>query len=490
MAITQTLSEGLKREFEVVISNSEINNLVNKKLANIAKDANLPGFRPGKVPVSVVKNRFGKQVLGEVIRETVDNATKDTMEKNNLTPSSQPKIEIMSFEEGEDLKAKLLVEIMPEFEIPDLSNLEITKLTVKITDIEINDAVEKIAKENIGTKTIEKDRPSKKGDTVVIDFLGKVDGIPFEGGEAKGHNLKLGSNSFIPGFEEGLLGYKVGKKVNVNVTFPDDYQAKNLAGKKAIFETTINEIKEDTDLVINDEFAKTLGMEDLKSLKSAVSDQMNKQHDQASREKSKRQILDKLADSVSFDLPETLEKQEYINICKAMNPNAKPDNLSKDNEENLDVEPDKGMKKEEKQDAKEIAKRRVRLGLLLSEIGRKNNIKVEEEDTRNAMMKEIQKYPGQEKQVMDYFKNNPDAQQQLSGPIFEDKIIDFILELANTKEKVVSVEELYEQEELDLNKEAVKAKKSNKLVDKNNVEKSTKKKVSKKVQKVETKTKK
>ena len=475
MAITQTLSEGLKREFEVIITNSELNKLVDEKLNNIAKEANLPGFRPGKVPVSVVKNRFGKQVLGEVVKESVDNVTKDTMEKNKLTPSSQPKIEIISFEEGEDLKAKLSVEIMPEFEIPDLSNLEIIKPIVKVTDKDINDAVEKIAKENIGTKTIKKDRSAKKGDTVVIDFLGKVDGIPFEGGEAKGHNLKLGSNSFIPGFEDGLVGSKVGKKVSVAVTFPEDYQAKNLAGKKAIFETTINEIKEDVELVINDEFAKTLGMADLKALKSAVADQITKQHDQASREKSKRQILDKLADNISFDLPETLEKEEYNNICKAMNPNAKPDEASKDYIKNQEPEPDKGMKKEEKQDASEIAKRRVRLGLLLSEIGRKNNIKVEEEDTRNAMMKEIQKYPGQEKQVMDYFKNNPEAQQQLSGPIFEDKIIDFILELANTKEKVVSLDELYKEEELDLKKEADKAKKSNKLVVKNKTKKSSKK---------------
>ena len=474
MAITQTLSEGLKREFEVIITNSELNKLVDEKLNNIAKEANLPGFRPGKVPVSVVKNRFGKQVLGEVVKESVDNVTKDTMEKNKLTPSSQPKIEIISFEEGEDLKAKLSVEIMPEFEIPDLSNLEIIKPIVKVSDKDINDAVEKIAKENIGTKTIKKDRSAKKGDTVVIDFLGKVDGIPFEGGEAKGHNLKLGSNSFIPGFEDGLVGSKVGKKVSVAVTFPEDYQAKNLAGKKAIFETTINEIKEDVELVINDEFAKTLGMADLKALKSAVADQITKQHDQASREKSKRQILDKLADNISFDLPETLEKEEYNNICKAMNPNAKPDETSKDYIKNQEPEPDKGMKKEEKQDASEIAKRRVRLGLLLSEIGRKNNIKVEEEDTRNAMMKEIQKYPGQEKQVMDYFKNNPEAQQQLSGPIFEDKIIDFILELANTKEKVVSLDELYKEEELDLKKEADKAKKSNKLVVKNKVKKSSK----------------
>ena len=464
MAITQTLSEGLKREFEVVITSSEIDTLVNEKLINIAKEAKLPGFRPGKVPISVVKNRFGKQVLGEVVRESVDNATKETMETNNLTASSQPKIEIISFEDGEDLKAKLSVEIMPDFEIPNLSNLEITRPVVEIKDKDINEAVEKIAKENLGTKTIEKDRPAKIGDTVVIDFLGKVDKAPFEGGEAKDHNLKLGSNSFIPGFEDGLVGAVKGKTISVTVTFPEDYQAKHLAGKDAVFDTTIQEIKEDVDLEINDDFAKTLGMENLEALKKAVSDQMKSQHDDASRQKAKRIILDKLAVSVSFELPETLEKDEYDSICRAMNPNAKPDHDH--NHDHDQPAADKGMKQEEKDDAIEIAKRRVRLGLLLSEIGRKNNIKAEEEDTRKAMMAEIQKYPGQEKQVMDYFKNNPEAQQQLSGPIFEDKIIDFILELAKTEDKVVSIEDLYKQDDLDLNKEAEKAKKSNKTVTK------------------------
>ena len=462
MGITQTLSEGLKREFEVVITSLEISRLVDEKLNNIAKEATLPGFRPGKVPVSVVKNRFGKQVLGEVVRESVDSATKETMEKNKLTPSSQPKVEIVSFEDGQDLKAKLSIEIMPDFKIPDLSYLEIIKPVVTINDKEVEDAVEKIAKENAGTSAIKKARPAKAGDTVVIDFLGTVDGKAFEGGEAKDHNLKLGSNTFIPGFEDGLIGAVKGKKIDIKVSFPSDYQAKNLAGKKANFETTITEIKEDLDLKIDDDFAKTLGMEDLNALKKAVSEQMGKQHDQASREKAKRQILDKLADTVSFDLPETLEKEEYDSICKAMNPNAKPDQDQDQDQKEPDA--DKGMTKDEKLDASEIAKRRVRLGLLLSEIGRKNNIKVEEEDTRNAMMKEIQKYPGQEKQVMDYFKNNPEAQQQLSGPIFEDKVIDFILELANIKEKTVSVEELYKQEELNLKNEAEKAKKSNKLV--------------------------
>ena len=471
MAVTQTLSEGLKREFEVVITNSEINKLVEKKLENIAKEANIPGFRPGKVPVSVIKNRFGKEVLGEVVRETVDSATKDTMEKNKLTPSSQPKIEIVSFEEGKDIKAKLLVEIMPEFEIPDLSTLEIVKPVIKVSDKDINEAVQKIAKENVGTKEITKDRPAKKGDTVVIDFIGKVDGKPFEGGEAKGHNLKLGSNTFIPGFEDGLIGALKGETTVVNVTFPKNYQAKNLAGKEAVFETKVNEIKEDVEITINDDFAKTLGMNGLDELKKAVSEQISKQHDQVSRDKAKRQILDKLAETVSFDLPETLEKEEYKNICKAMNPNSKPDPTQS---EKLDPEPDKGMSKEEKLDAAEIAKRRVRLGLLLSEIGRKNNIKVEEEDTRNAMMKEIQKYPGQEKEIMEYLKNNPEAQQQLSGPIFEDKIIDFILELAKVKEKTVTTEELYKEEELDLKKEASKAKKSNKIVANNQYKKTQK----------------
>ena len=464
MAITETLSEGLKREFEVVITSAEIDILVNEKLVGIAKEAKLPGFRPGKVPISVVKNRFGKQVLGEVVRETIDNASKETMDSNKLTASSQPKIEIISFEEGEDLKAKLSVEIMPNFEIPELSSLEIIKPVVEIVDKDINDAVEKIAKENIGTNLIKKNRAAKLGDTLVIDFLGKVDDVAFEGGEAKGHNLKLGSNSFIPGFEDGLVGAIKDKTIFVKVTFPLDYQAKNLAGKEAVFETTVNEIREDAKLEINDEFAKTLGMESLEALKNAVSEQLKKQHDEASRQKAKRDILDKLANAVSFELPETLEKEEYASICKAMNPNAKPDN-DQDHDHDLPA-PDKGMSKAEKDDASEISKRRVRLGLLLSEIGRKNNIKVEEEDTRNAMMKEIQKYPGQEKEVMEYFKKNPDAQQQLAGPVFEDKIIDFILELAKVKEKIVSIEELYKSEELDLNKEAEKAKKSNKASDK------------------------
>ena len=201
MAVTQTLSEGLKREFEVIITKKEIEKLINQKLESIAKEANLPGFRPGKVPVSVVKNRFGKQIVGEVVRESVDSASKETMEKNKLTPSSQPKIEIVSFEEGKDLKAKLSIEIMPDFEVPDLSILDITKPVVKVSEKDINEAVEKIAKENIGTKVIAKNRPAKKGDTLVIDFTGKIDDQPFEGGEAKGHNLKLGSNTFIPGFE-------------------------------------------------------------------------------------------------------------------------------------------------------------------------------------------------------------------------------------------------------------------------------------------------
>ncbi len=472
MAVNQTLSKGLKREFEVVITNDEINKLVDQKLESIAKEANLPGFRPGKVPVAVVKNRFGKQVLGEVVRESVDIATKETMEKNKLTPSSQPKIEILSFEEGEDLKAKLSVEIMPDFEIPDLSLLEITKPIVKVTEKDINDSVKKIAKENISTKEITKDRPAKKGDTVVIDFIGKVEDKPFDGGEAKGHNLKLGSNSFIPGFEDGLVGAVKGKTTSVKVSFPKDYQAKNLAGKDAVFEVKINEIKEDVENVINDDFAKTLGMNDLNALKKAVSEQITKQHDQASREKAKRQILDKLADAVSFDLPETLEKEEYNSICKAMNPNSKPDTNKLDKPK---PEPDQGMSKEEKLDASEIAKRRVRLGLLLSEIGRKNNIKVEESDTQNAMMREIQKYPGQEKQIMEYLKNNPEAQQQLSGPIFEDKIIDFILELAKVNEKTVSIEDLYkEEDDMNLKKEASKARKSNKTVDKNKTKKMPK----------------
>ena len=469
MQVTETLNEGLKRAYSIVVPAAELDAKVNDKLIEAQPEVEMKGFRKGKVPMALLKKQYGPRVMGEAMQEAIDGAMAKHFDDSGDRPAMQPEVKMTNenWKEGDDVAVDMSYEALPAIPDVDFTEIELEKLVVKADDAAIDEALSSLAETAQNFKDRRKGSKAKDGDQVVMDFLGKVDGDAFDGGAAEDYPLVLGSNSFIPGFEEQLVGVKAGEVKDVVLSFPDDYQAKNLAGKKANFETTINEIKEDVDVKIDDDFAKTLGMEDLNALKKAVSEQMSKQHDQASREKSKRQILDKLAETVSFELPETLEKEEYNSICKAMNPNAKPDlghNHAEHDHDDNEPDADKGMSKDEKLDASEIAKRRVRLGLLLSEIGRKNNIKVEEEDTRNAMMKEIQKYPGQEKQVMDYFKNNPDAQQQLSGPIFEDKIIDFIMELASTKEKTVTVDDLYKQEELDLKKEAAKAKKSNKLV--------------------------
>ncbi len=458
MDIKKTSSKGLVREFDILIKKENINSKVDEKISEVSKQANLPGFRPGKVPISVLKARFGKQFIGEVINESMNNASKKIVEDHKINAASQPKMEITSFEEGGDLKAKFTVEIVPEFKIPDLTKIKIVRPTAKISDKDVSEAIERIAKENVKTEIIKETRPIKDNDTVVIDFEGKINNETFEGGNAKGYYLKIGSNTFIPGFEKKLIGAELGKTKSIDLKFPDNYQAKELAGKEVNFNVKINEIRKEIENKIDDDFANSLGLDSLETLKGNVREQIINQHSNISRQKAKKDIFDKLADLGDFETPPSLQKDEYLNVCKAMNINSKPD----DSKQNDNVDPEAGMSEKEKSDANSIASRRVRLGLILSEIGRQNNIKVEEEDKKNAMMKEVQNYPGREKEILEYFKNNPDVQNQLSGPIFEDKIVDFILELVNVEDKQVSVDELYKEEEFDLSKEAEKAKKSSK----------------------------
>ncbi len=474
MDIKEKSTKGLTKEFEIKFKKEDVGKLVNEKLVEISSQANLPGFRPGKVPLSILKTRFGKQIYGEVVNESINNATKKIIEDYKINAVSQPKLDIESFEEGKDLLAKMTVEIMPTFKTPDLSSLQITRPVAKVLDNDIEEAIDKIAKENIKTETIKEKRGIIKGDTAVIDFEGKIDNVPFEGGNSKGYHLKIGSNMFIPGFEEKLIGAKLEDQFPIDLVFPKDYQAKDLAGKKVTFEVKINDIRHDIENTIDDNFAKSLGLDDLETLKKNVRNQIVNQHQATSRLKAKKIILDKLADLGDFDLPPSLGRDEYLNVCRAMNINSKTDNQLEVEKNNNNVDPEKGMSEEEKRDAKAISVRRVRLGLILAEIGRENNIKVEEEDTRNAMMREVQNYPGKEKEILDYFKNNPEAKNELAGPIFEDKIIDFILELANVKDKEVSVDELYKEDEFDLKKEADKAKKSVKKEKKSNLKKNKK----------------
>lgn len=440
MKISETKAEGLIREYSIVISSAEIDQEVSAKLAELATTVNMPGFRPGKVPMSVVKSRFGGQVQGEAMKNALDEGARQAIENNDLRLASQPSVEITSYEEGKDLEAALSCEIMPEIGIPDLSKLSIEKPTLESGDAEVDEALGNIADGNRPTVEVTSKRAAKAGDIVVTDFIGRIDGEAFEGGAAKGHSFELGSNSFIPGFEDGLIGVKAGETRDVEVGFPEDYQAANLAGKPAVFEVTVNELREKGDANIDDELATRLGFEDLAGLRDAVASQINGQHATALRQALKKNVLDALADGDAFDVPPSLYASEYDNVARAMNPNPPAHDHDHDHHHPA---ADEGMDDDAKAEAKIVAERRVRLGLLLTEIGRVNNIEVTEDDTRQAVFEEARRYPGQEQRVLEYFQNNEQARQQLAGPIFEDKTVDFILEMANVTEVETDVETLY-----------------------------------------------
>jgi len=444
MKVSETRSEGLLREYQIVITAAEIDAEVTKKLEEIATTVKMPGFRPGKVPMSVVKTRFSDQIRGDAIKTALDEGAKQAIEGNKLRLASQPQVDIRSFDEGKDLEASLSCEVMPQITIPDLGKLNVERPTIDSDPSEVEASLARIADENRPTVPITKDRAAKSGDVAVIDFIGRIDGEAFEGGTAEGHSLELGSNSFIPGFEDGLIGAKPGETLDVSVPFPKDYQAAHLAGKLAVFEVKINEIHEKADAKIDIDLATRLGFENLDGLRAAISEQINGQHKTALRQAVKKNVLDALADGEQFDVPPSLLKQEYDSVARAMNSTLQDQKESGGQGDGQDQPAaDDGMDKQEKAEAKSVATRRVRLGLLVTEIGRDNNIDVSEEDTRKAVFEEARRYPGQEQMVLEYFQKNPQAMQQISGPIFEDKVIDFILEMANVTDVKIDPETLY-----------------------------------------------
>ncbi len=452
MNVSKTKSEGLLREYEILITATEIDSEVTKKLEEIAKTAKMPGFRPGKVPMSVVRSRFGDQVRGDAIKASLDDAARQAIESNDLSLASQPQLDIVSYEDGKDLKASLSCEVMPEIVIPDLGKVKIERPKLDGNPKEVEEALERIADENRPTVEVKKARAAKLGDVAIIDFIGRIDGEAFEGGAAEGHALELGSNSFIPGFEEGIVGAKPGKAIDVKVQFPADYQAKHLAGKDAVFEVKLNELREKGDVAIDDELATRLGFENLDGLKDAIAQQINGQHQTALRQLIKKNVLDALAEGLDFEVPPSLFKHEYESVAKAMNPKAAEHDHDHDHNHAHDhTHPaaDEGMDDAGKAEAEVIANRRVRLGLLITEIGRQNNIDVSEEDTRRAILEEARRYPGQEQMVLEYFQKNEQAVKQLAGPIFEDKVVDFILEIAKVTDVAIDTETLYKQPEED-----------------------------------------
>ena len=461
MGVTQIRDEGLKREFEIALTAKEIAKKMDARLAHLATQVQMPGFRAGKVPVSIVKARYGKQVQGEVIQNAIDEAASGIFKEKNIRPAVQPSLDITEYKEGGDLKAVLAVEVLPEIAKVDVKALKVERFNVEISKKEVDGALQELVEQNRPTKPIAKPRGVQDGDTVVMDFIGRIDGEAFDGGSGEGHQLKIGSNRFIPGFEDGLIGAKADTSIEVKVPFPADYPAKHLAGKDSVFEVKIHEILEDdTDAKIDDALAKNFGMDSLDALKDAIKKQMQQQHQGALRNATKTSILDSL-DAVcgAVEVPETLEQQEYEAICRQLFPQDPPKDSGKDSGKDAKTPPpaDAKMSDADKKDARLMALRRVRLGMVLMDIGRQNDLQVTDEERNRAIHTEAQKYPGQQQEVLDYFKNNPQAVQQLMGPVIEDKVIDFILELAQVSDKTISVEKLYAEDDIEAMKQKSRA---------------------------------
>ncbi|MCB9989215.1 MAG: trigger factor [Rhodospirillales bacterium] len=439
MQVKELKNEGLSFECEVTVTAKEIDKHVDEKLQEYCKTMKMPGFRPGKVPLSIAKQRYGKAVMGEVLESAVNENTAKLIKDKKLRPAMQPKIEVKSFDEGKDLTYTMAVDLLPEFKIMDVKKLKLEKPVAKADKKEIDEALERIASQRKNSTPIEGKRASKKGDIVVIDFHGRTakDNKPHPGMHSHDHHLELGGGQFIPGFEDQLIGKKAGEKVEVKVSFPEAYHAEELAGQDAIFDVEIKEIREAAPVEINDEFAKSLGMEDAKALRNAVEQQIQGEYDNLSRTRLKRALLDALDDGHDFDVPQGMLDLELENVRQQVMMERQEDvkdgklQLSKDEEEELEA----------------IAGRRVRLGLILSEIGQANNIQVSDQEIQRAVINEAQKFPGQEAQVFEYFRSNRQALEALRAPVFEDKVVDFIFELADISEKKVTIDELTADDE-------------------------------------------
>jgi trigger factor len=446
MQVTETKNEGLQREFTITIGAAEVEEKVNTRLDELRRTVQIPGFRPGKAPSSLLRKKYGGAVMGEVLEAAVSDTSQEAMTERSLRPAMQPKIEITSFEEGKDLEYTMAIEIMPEITPMDFSALEVERLVAKISDEELDESLNRLAEQYRKSEPIKRKRKSRKGDVVVIDFKGSVDDVEFEGGAGEDHHLHLGEGQFIPGFEEQLIGAKAGEKVAVTVTFPEDYGSAELAGKEAVFDVDVKETREMVNTVIDDEFAKTMGQEDLESLRTAIRGRMETEYGGFSRERLKRGLLDQLEEAHEFSLPEGMVDSEFDAIWE-QHEQAKAEQGAADGEsaaESAKSEDDDSAQSDDelKEDYRKIARRRVQLGLLLTEVGNKNNVEVSAEDVNRALVQEAQKYPGHEKQVFEMYQSNPQAMASLRAPIFEDKVVDFILEMATVTEREVTAEEL------------------------------------------------
>ncbi len=434
MQVTETLSEGLKRGFTVVVPETEITDKREKRLAELGKTLQMPGFRPGKVPMSMVRRRFGDAVSAEIIEGAVNDASDKVLAERNLRPATQPKLEVTKPGQNSDLEFTLQLEVLPEITLPSLNDINLQKPVAVVSDEKVAEALQQLLQQRQSFEPVEVPRPAEKGEQLIVDYIGKIDGEPFAGGLGTDVRIIVAGEGFIPGFADQLEGLAPGETRVINVTFPAEYGSKELAGKQATFEITAKALNIVKTPIADDEFAKQLGLESLDDLQKDIAARISEEYAQLSRLKQKRGLLDALAERAQFAAPESLVEAEFAEIWRQVEQEkaagrADPEDASKD-EETLKAE------------YRGIADRRVRLGLLVAEIGRANDITVTDQDLQRAMINEVLRFGNQAMQVFDFFKKNPTAMERFRGPIFEDKVVDYLLGQVQLEEVTVTPEAL------------------------------------------------
>lgn len=446
MQVTETLSDGLKREFQVVLAATELEERLSSELATLKDKVRLNGFRPGKVPVAHLRRLYGRSVMADVVQNAVNEANRKIVDENGLKLAFEPRVQFpedqeevaKAMEAKADLAFKVALEVLPSFDLADLSDVSVKKPTAQVSDADISEAIERMAHQNRAFADKGEGAEAGMGDRVSVDFLGRIDGEAFEGGTGEGIQVEIGSGSFIPGFEEQLVGAKAGESRLVKVSFPSNYGAAHLAGKAAEFDVTVKEIQAPGDLTIDDELAKGLGMESLDKLKEAVRGAIERDFGAQSRRKLKKELLDALDAKYAFDLPPSLVDQEFAAVWSQVEADLKSNNKTF---------ADEGTTEDEaRAEYRRIAERRVRLGLVLAQIGEKTDIKVTDDEVTQALVERVRQYPGQERQVWDHYRKNQQALAEIRAPLFEEKVVDHILSQVNVVEEPVSKDVLFGDE--------------------------------------------
>ncbi len=440
MQITETVSDGLRREYKVVIPAGDLDEKLTGRIEEMKPRVHLKGFRPGKAPVSFLKKTYGKSMMGEIVQDAVNESSEKAVKDNALKPAFPPRVDLVSeiqqvVDGKSDLEFTVKVDLMPDFELTDVAKLAVERLVSEVTDADVDDAIKRIAEQSRTYSARAEGEGAEKDDAVTMDFVGRIDGAEFEGGKADNFPLVLGSGRLVPGFEDQLIGAKQGEARDVRVTFPAEYQAPNLAGKDAVFSVTVKEVKNPDEVVIDDELAKKVGLDSLGTLKERVRDQLKQDFSRASRTHMKRRILDALDKAHTFSLPPTMVESEFDGIWNQVEAELKREGKTA---------ADEGKTEEElKKEYHDIAERRVRLGLVLARIGEQNGLTVAPDEIQRAIAQRARQFPGQEQQVFNFYSSNPQAMAEVRAPIFEDKVVDFIAELATVNDKKVDRETLF-----------------------------------------------